>query len=32
MNEGKHERVPKNIFDDAEKYAKVIDLIGSLFE
>ena len=28
MNDGKHERVPKAIFDDAEKYAKVrIDLI-----
>lgn len=25
VNDGKHERVPTNIFDDAEKFAKVID-------
>jgi hypothetical protein len=31
VNDGKHERVPTNIFTDAEKYAKVVDiyLIGN---
>ena len=27
VTEGKHERVPTNVFDDAEKFAKVNDRI-----
>ena len=27
VNDGKHERVPANIFDEAQKFAKVCHLI-----
>jgi hypothetical protein len=28
VNDGKHERVPAQIFEDAEKFAKVIDIFS----
>ncbi len=28
VNDGKHEKVPTHIFEDAEKYAKVINIFS----